>query len=51
MGERERLGGATGEPGDWSSLISSKSLTGEGVRLMLRPREKDELVDSSLDLR
>ena len=50
-GERERLVGLGGESDVWSSLMSSKALTGDGVRVIVRPREKeDEASVSSLDL-
>lgn len=50
-GERERLVGLGGELDAWSSLISSKVLTGDGVRVIVRPRENEnEASVSSLDL-
>lgn len=50
-GERERLVGLGGETDASSSLMSSKALTGDGVRVIVRPRAKeDEVLVSSLDL-
>jgi len=43
IGDRDRLIGV-GDSGDWSSLMSSKFLVGDGVRMMLRPRELDDEV-------
>ena len=50
-GDRERLIGLGVGLYVWSSLISSKVLTGEGVRVIVRPREnEDEASVSSLRL-
>ena len=50
-GERERLVGLGAGMDASSSSMSSKVLTGDGVRVTVRPREKeDEASVSSLDL-